>query len=316
MFVVVGTTTVDLLINGLDGIPAPGDDEFTSESLVFLDDPMPITVGGNGANAAYALAGLGEPTRLCSVVGTDPLGEIVLRWLHGRGVGTQGMRDDLGNATPTTVVLTGRAMHRLAFHHPGGSREYGPQHLPDLSVGGGDTLLLTSYHLLPGFRGKAGAALLEGAVESGASTALDIGPALGEIAGMPELEELLPLVDVVFANRYELARCTGEDEVEGGAAAMLDAGAGAVVVKGGRDGASAFTEYGRVDVPGFPVQVRSTVGAGDAFDAGVLHALDHGGSEVEALRFGNAVAALVVSSDRGILGAPSRERVEAFLRGR
>lgn len=313
MFVVVGTTTVDLLIAGLDRIPGLGEDEFTSESLAFIDAPMRMTLGGNGANAAYALAGLGEPTRLCSVLGTDALSEIVLGWLRDRGADTQPVRRDLCEATATTTVVTDRALHRLAFHHPGGSRDFSPAHLPDTPTGPDDTLLLTSYHLLPGFRGSPGAALLEGARSSGARTALDIGPALGDIANMGELAELLPHVDVLFANRHELASCTGEDDIERGASAALAAGAEAIVVKRGRAGASLYSSGTSIDVAGFAVEVRSTVGAGDAFDAGFLHAIAGGASAEQALRIGNAVAALVVSSDRGILAAPTRQQVENYL---
>ena len=41
---------------------------------------------------------------------------------------------------------------------------------------------------------------------------------------------------------------------------------------------------------------------------------NRGGRIEQALRFGNAVAALVVSSPRGVLDSPSLAEVEAFLR--
>lgn len=314
MFVVVGTTTMDLLIGGLEQIPGAGDDEFTSESLAFLDAPIRMTLGGNGANAAYVLASLGAPTRLCSVAGTDEPGDIVLRWLTDRGVIADAVRRDLGEATAATAVVTDRARHRLAFHHAGGSGHYQPEHLPDRLVQPGDTLLLASYHLLPGFRGAPGAALLAAARHAGARTALDIGPALGHIADLAELSQLLPHVDVLLANGYEISRCTGVDDIEQAATVALDAGAGVVVIKSGRAGAGVRSSGTRVDIPGFAVEVQSTVGAGDAFNAGFLHALDSGMPAHQALRVANAVAALVVSSPAGILSAPSCEQVEAFLR--
>jgi sugar/nucleoside kinase (ribokinase family) len=313
MFVVVGTTTVDLIIAALERIPSLGDDEFTSESLAFLDTPMRMTLGGNGANAAYVLAGLSEPVRLCSVIGSDALGEIVLGWLRHRAVDTRAVRRDLGDATATTTVITDRAHHRLAFHHPGGSERYLPEHLPDLPAGQGDTLLLTSYHLLPGFRGAPAATLLQRARTAGARTALDIGPAIGTIADMAELADLLPHVDILFANRHELAACTGEEDLERAAAAALAAGAGAVIVKGGSAGASLRAPDARVDIPAFTVEAHSTVGAGDAFDAGFLHAVEKGAPAHNALRLASAVAALVISTQTGILAAPSSAEVEAFL---
>jgi sugar/nucleoside kinase (ribokinase family) len=314
MFVVVGTTTVDLIMTGLDRLPQAGGDEFTGESLAFLDTPMTMTLGGNGANAAVVLAALGAPTSLCSVVGTDAFGEIALRWLGERRVRTEAVRQDLCDATAATAIVTDRGRNRIAFHHAGGSGLYGPEHLRRPPAGSGDTLLLTSYHLLPHFRGEPGAALLAGARSAGARTALDLGPAVGHIAGPAELSGLLTYVDFLLANSYELAACTGENDVEGGAAAALSAGAQRVVVKRGADGASVHDSGGHEIVRGFPVEVQSTVGAGDAFDAGFLHAIAGGAPVGDALLLANAVAALVVSSRQGILSAPSLNEVEKFMR--
>ena len=64
----------------------------------------------------------------------------------------------------------------------------------------------------------------------------------------------------------------------------------------------------------FPVTVTSTVGAGDAFNAGLLYQLRLGRPLEEAVRYGNAVAALVISSGQGILGCPTLDQVNEFLR--
>ena len=49
------------------------------------------------------------------------------------------------------------------------------------------------------------------------------------------------------------------------------------------------------DVPGFKVEVADTVGAGDAFSAGLVHGLEQGWEIGRCGRFANAVAALVAS---------------------
>ena len=68
-----------------------------------------------------------------------------------------------------------------------------------------------------------------------------------------------------------------------------------------------------VDVPAFAVKANISIGAGDAFNAGFLYGVRQGWPPEQALRFGNAVAALTVASDRGVLGSPSLADVEAFL---
>ena len=96
---------------------------------------------------------------------------------------------------------------------------------------------------------------------------------------------------------------------------ILDAGASCVVIKQGAEGASIWLAGGDTitQVPGFAVKAQFTVGAGDSFNAGFLYALQQGQDTVEAARFGNAVAALVVSAAQGALGAPSLAQVEELL---
>jgi fructokinase len=94
----------------------------------------------------------------------------------------------------------------------------------------------------------------------------------------------------------------GPDEV---ATRLLESGAELVVVTLGGDGAVAATPLARARVPAQPVDVLDTIGAGDAFGAGLLVALDERGAlqrervtalgapELEqVLRFASAVAAL------------------------
>jgi ribokinase len=94
---------------------------------------------------------------------------------------------------------------------------------------------------------------------------------------------------------------------------VLAAGANQLIIKKGEQGAAAWTTTERIHVPGFDVRAQVSVGAGDSFNVGLLWALRHKRPIAEALRFGNAVAALVVSSPRGVLDSPTLARVEAFL---
>ncbi len=73
---------------------------------------------------------------------------------------------------------------------------------------------------------------------------------------------------LVRANDSEAALMTGEDDPERAALALLKAGARMVVITLGPDGAILRGEL-RAEVPGVPVDVVSTIGAGDAL-TGVL----------------------------------------------
>jgi sugar/nucleoside kinase (ribokinase family) len=69
-------------------------------------------------------------------------------------------------------------------------------------------------------------------------------------------------------------------------------------------------------LPVFAIDAVDTLGAGDAFHGGFALALAEGRNEVEAMRFGAAVAGIKCSRIGGSAGAPSRSEVEAFLMGR
>jgi len=66
-------------------------------------------------------------------------------------------------------------------------------------------------------------------------------------------------------------------------------------------------------LPVFEIAAVDTLGAGDAFHGGFALALAEGRSEVEAMRFGAAVAGIKCSRLGGSAGAPTRAEVEAFL---
>jgi sulfofructose kinase len=75
-----------------------------------------------------------------------------------------------------------------------------------------------------------------------------------------------------------------------------------------------YLENGRLRrLPVFKIAAVDTLGAGDAFHGGFVMALAEGRNEVDAMRFGAAVAGIKCSRIGGSAGAPTRAEVEAFL---
>ena len=68
-------------------------------------------------------------------------------------------------------------------------------------------------------------------------------------------------------------------------------------------------------LPVFKIAAVDTLGAGDALHGGFALALAEGRGEVDAMRFGAAVAGIKCSRLGGSAGAPRRAEVEAFLAG-
>ncbi len=217
------------------------------------------------------------------------------------------LRRRADTATATTTIVSDALRRRLSFHHPGAYATYSQEDLPTGWSEGLQVLLITGYPLLRGLRPHGCRALVAAAKTAGAVTALDIGPAIGEPVTLPELEPMLPGLDYLVANEYETqllaqqANVTADrlsDQVE----PLLARGAQAVIVRQGAGGATLF-RHGRADyAPAPECEVRQTVGAGDAFNAGFLYGLAQGLDAAGALVLGNDVAAQVVSSKEGILG--------------
>jgi sugar/nucleoside kinase (ribokinase family) len=308
---VLGTTTMDLIISGMASMPRFDGDEFKNSSLTYCGRPLKLMLGGNGANSAYVLAALGGESALLSAVGCDELGTVMLDWLEARGVCVDGVLRHSTIATATDTVIVDNQLHRMAFYHPGANEEYGFEHIPSALLDALSGVLITGYTLMPRFRPEGYSALVRHL--RGRITALDIGPAIGDLATLDELRPLLPDIGYLFANAYELSACLNCDDMESGAAALLDAGAGCVVVKRGREGAVIFQRDSTTVVPGYPVTALETIGAGDSFNAGFLYAISAGADAVEAARFGNATAAQVVSGGQSARSAPTAEQVHTVM---
>ena len=99
------------------------------------------------------------------------------------------------------------------------------------------------------------------------------------------LERLVALADIVKVSRADLAWLYPDRRPLEAAADWLSRGPSLVVMTRGEAGAIGMTPGASVDIPGIPVTVLDTVGAGDAFTAGLLGSLDlRGLLEAAALR--------------------------------
>lgn len=316
MFVVIGTTTADIIVRSHTSLIGQGGDGFRAGNLVFCDDPLLMLLGGNGGNSAYALARLGAPVALVSAVGRDMLGDWLAELLRAEGVDLSGLQRDARWATSSSTIIMADAGHQAVFHHKGATDALAITAVATRLFSRAHVLLAASYPLFPAMRAGGFAQALAATHVAGGLTALDIGPAIGAPVTLNELRPLFGHLDYLMANDHELAVCTGEAAWETAVAALLHAGCRCVIAKRGVDGAVLCRPGEQIEVPAFPVTAHISVGAGDAFDAGFLYAAWQGWSPEASLRYGSAVAALMVSSERGVLGAPTRDAVAQFLDAR
>jgi fructokinase len=127
------------------------------------------------------------------------------------------------------------------------------------------------------------------------------------------IERSVSVAHVVKASREDLRWAYADTDIERISARWLELGAALVVITDGADGAHVFhAGAGTLSRPGREVMVRDTVGAGDAFTAGLLGALVRGGlHSPEGLARSSAAALAAAVDDAILVSALTCERMGA-----
>ncbi|GAA0432848.1 carbohydrate kinase [Streptomyces luteireticuli] len=275
MIIVAGEALIDLVPTGLRDVDGLDDGP---------DDGLPALLprrGGGPYNTAVALARLGTPTAFCSRLSTDRFGQALMSGLRADGV-------------DTSLVRRGPEPTALAVAHVGddGSAAY------SFHVEGTADRLFTAPDALPGAARAVSFGTCSLALEPGASayedlmrrasarglfTALDPNVRPGIVpdadAYRARFRSWLPYVTLLKLSEEDAAWLTdGEGDPADAAREWLAAGPYAVVLTRGGAGLTVLTRDGlELSVPGEPVTVVDTIGAGDTVNAALLHRLDgHG----------------------------------------
>jgi sugar/nucleoside kinase (ribokinase family) len=286
---IIGCVQADVVMSPVTDLPSPGG--------TLLTDQMTLRVGGAGANAALASVEAGLDVRLIGCIGDDQLGG----WMRDQ-LTLASLADELivvpGEASGLTVALESPARDRSFLTYLGVNAGWEAAMIPD-DVLTCDNLLLCDYFVAPRLRGDAAHRLLDTAHTRGARTFFDT---TWDPDGFPgkvrdEVRKLLPSVDVFLPNEVEacaLADRAG-DAVEA-ARALQAASGGWVVVKLGPSGCFAVGPDGtEIAAPAPAVEVADTTGAGDAFNAGLVHALAGGASWSDALAMATQFATTIIA---------------------
>ena len=291
-------------------------------------------VGGSPTNIAIGTSRLGLRVAVVTAVGADPVGDFVRHALAKERVATEYVLTKNGRTALAVVGVQPPSQFPLVFYRDDPPDQY-------ITIGDMKTLPLAdtaavlvagSNLALPHLR-DASLFVARNGRQQGATVAidLDLRPSLwNDPAALSQnMQMIWPHCDLIIGTEEELwITLSNEPELvwEGQTLAesnwpRLDnlvqqqQGQGQVIVlKRGARGVTVFMSEGsKLDVPGFPVEVLNTVGAGDAFASGLLYGRCQGWAWPKAARFANACGAIVVTRHGCSAAMPNLAEVNEFI---
>lgn len=290
--VVVGSINMDMVSHS-KRLPAPG------ETLV--GEAFVMAPGGKGANQAVAAARLGARVAFLSRVGTRAHGRELLAALAEEGVATAGVVVD-EQALPgiAVIMVASEGGENSIVYVPGSNAELSPA-----DVAAGAALLRAAKVVVAQLEVPVPAIrqAFELAREAGVTTILNAAPAL------PAGAELLPLCDWLVLNETEAAQFSGLADPQAAAEALLQRGPRWVAVTLGAQGTLLVGAQGNERLAARAVKAVDTVGAGDTFVGGLATGLAEGMDAADAVRLGQAAAAIAVSRSGVQSAMPRREEL-------
>jgi 5-dehydro-2-deoxygluconokinase len=294
-------------------------------------------VGGSATNIAVGTARLGVKSAMLTRVGHEQMGRYVRQTLADNGVDVSHVRFDPEHLTPY-VLLAVREIEdfpRIFVYGDSADMAISEEDVEPDFISSSKALLITGTPFSRSGPRVASFQAIKAAREAGTRIVFDLdyrpvfwGVASHERGGemFVESEKVTEVYRSVVPNCDLIVGTEEEVRIAGGSTDTLEAlrntrerGSATIVLKVGAMGAVVFPgeipdniEDG-VRVPGFPVEVFNSVGAGDAFMSGFLSGWLRGKPLEECLRLGNACGAIVVSRHGCSPAMPTSEELEYFL---
>lgn len=300
-----GIVVADHLCAPISRLPHAGE--------LLTTDKMVLTIGGSAANAAVDLVKMGVRAAVVGKVGGDVFGRIVTDMLKDAGVDVGCMRVDPAMDTSQTLIVNVQGEDRRFIHNFGANSEFRADDIPVPLPAACRVLYLGGYLVMPALRQEELARVFASARAQGVTTVLDVVIPHPSGVYLPQLEGLLPFVDVFLPNNHEGEAITGEKDPRRQAELFHRLGAGTVVITLGADGAVLLSNDCKLRSGVFKVPFVDGSGGGDAFDAGFIYGLLQRHSPAECLKVASALGASCVRAVGTTLGVFTQKECAEFL---
>lgn len=284
--------------------------------------------GGAPANVAVALGRLGASVGFIGKVGADAFGELLQATLKKHGVDTTYFTADNNAPTMLAIVAIPNPNEQQFVLYNGANELLDSASLPASYIEEAEVFIYGSVSLATRSRNAAFKAA-QLARSAGHHVIFDVNlrPALWHNLeeARTQIEAALTTATIVKVNEIELEFLTGTRDVEKGSQNLLTRGAELCCVSLGKDGA--FFSNGKVTghVPAFYVRVKSTVGSGDTFVAGLAFQVCELEQPIASLkhdelfnivRFANACGAIVATQEGAMSAKLNQGLVERLVQTR
>ncbi|WP_318386703.1 PfkB family carbohydrate kinase [Enterobacter sp.] len=254
-----------------------------------------VNIGGCALNIAVTLHRLGIRAQNALPVGVGVWADMITTALAQRGIKSV-IKTDTGD-NGWCIALVEPDGERTFMSFSGVERGWCDAWLNQLHVPPGSLISLSGYQLAAPC-GELLVTWLE--TLSDVTPFIDFGPRIEDIPA-PLMTRILRLKPIITLNRAEaeIAAQLLEVEVDNlGPSWQAQIGA-PLIVRHDIDGAWFYDGDEQGYVAAFPATVVDTIGAGDSHAGGVLAGLASGFRLADAIKLGNAVAAMVVSQRGG-----------------
>lgn len=302
--VVLGDLVVDYTL-AVERLPINAGEHQRIETL----DPSP----GGAANTLIMGARLGLPMHSVGVIGQDDAGRWLRQALESQGINVDAVLASADLRTSVVYCLVAPDGQHVFLGDQGG--EF-PQALSDLClqvVRDASALFFDGWNYRGGYREISMQAAAR-AFEHSIPVFFDIGPDYAHFDSV-WLQKVLMHTHTLLATEDELMGLMGAGEsVEIAAQRAIEHGVQRVIVKQGARGAWLASSEATMHHPSYPVEVRDTTGAGDAFAASVIYAHLNNFTPENTLKLANAVGAAAVARLGSGYHMPTKEDVLAILK--
>ncbi|MBL6945926.1 MAG: 5-dehydro-2-deoxygluconokinase [Rhodospirillales bacterium] len=282
-------------------------------------------IGGSAGNIAVALVKQGCQAQLVTCVSDDAIGRFTTKTLERFGVGTTYCRIVSGEARNTLAVAETRLENCQAVIYRNGAADFqmNVDDVESLDYENTSAVILSGTALAAEPSRGAIFRAIDLARRAGAPTVIDMDYRPYSWASPQEAADVysraIAECDIVIGNdvEFDVAAGNTSGSPQQGldfARSLISGRSSIVVYKMGEFGSVTFTESGATKNGIYRVDALKPTGAGDGFLGGFMVGLSGGLPVDEAVRYGSASAALVVTRVACSTAMPTPEEIEEFTR--